>query len=143
MLNLIYIAGVWDMWLSPEQEYSIQWRFLLKHFDVSTLFMTPIKGVQGEGLIEASSLTEVLESNSHLTPVVVDENSPNQLRDFEHPHGETLYIFGRVGYSPLESLNWGGHSTRIEASSNKHSPFLHPNQAAAIVLYDRLVKSWQ
>jgi hypothetical protein len=84
----------------------------------------------------------VLSEYSELTPIIIDERGTTTLRDFQHPK-DALYIFGRTRFNPLDSLpNWSGPTVRIEGV-DESSAWLHPNQACSIVLYDRLVKSWQ
>ena len=99
--------------------------------------MTPVTGFNGCNELE--NLMEAVSLNPELTPILVDECSVNTLQTFEHPK-DALYLFGRTGHSIFGG--WKGESVRIENPSTM-SAYLQPDQAAAIILYDRMVKSWQ
>lgn len=150
----VKIAGYWDLWFTHrESEYDISWRFMLKHFDVNEAIMIPKCGACDKialdasevPLVEMDSIEDVLLNNNELVPVIIDERGTTHLRDFQHPEN-ALYIFGRTGGNPLDLLpDWAGATVLVE-SAPKHmdtSALLHPNQACSIVLYDRLMKSWQ
>jgi hypothetical protein len=151
--HIIKLAGCWDVWQDADREYLAHWRFMVKHFGVDSLYMTPVTGIEQRPradnsdipLHELPTLADVIKKNPNLTPVIVDENGATPLAEFEHPKN-ALYLFGKVGYSPLESLPQCKVSVRIPswATDPKSSlGLLHPHQAAAIVLYDRRIKSWQ
>lgn len=151
--NIVKVAGCWDTWEEADREYLIHWRFMVKHFGVETLFMTPVTGIEKRPqadsndvpLHELPSLADAVATNPDLTPVIVDENGSTPLSEFKHPKN-ALYIFGKVGFSPLEALKEIKTSVRIPSwavDPNSSLGLLHPHQAAAIVLYDRKSKSWQ
>lgn len=150
---IVKVAGCWDIWQDAEQEYLVHWRFMTKHFGVDTIYMTPVTGVADrlksvldytEGkFVELPTLEDVIKANPELTPVIVDENGATELSEFKHPK-DALYIFGKVSYSPLEALKGPKLSIRIPswaAHQNASLGLLHPHQAAAIVLYDKMTKS--
>lgn len=148
---MVKVAGLWDVWLQHKaQEYDALWRFMLKHFGVDQAIMVPWTGTVEQlpldhtdvELVELRDLDEVIQKNPQLVPVVVDEFGKQPLDAFEHPK-DVLYIFGRTGRSALEELHWEGKSVFIEGADPAGSSLLHPHQACALVLYDRLVKSWQ
>lgn len=151
--GIVKVAGCWDTWEEADREYLIHWRFMIKHFGVDTLYMTPVTGIEQQPradnndvpLHELPSLADVIANNQDLTPVIVDENGSTVLHEFKHPK-KALYLFGKVGLSPLESLPQCKISVRIPSwaiDPNSSLGLLHPHQAAAIVLYDRRSKSWQ
>ena len=88
---------------------------------------------------EVQDIMETIALNPDLVPVLVDECSPNNLQTFEHPQN-AIYIFGRTGMSFFGG--WKGESVSIEPPGEL-TAYLQPDQAAAILLYDRMVKSWQ
>jgi len=146
------VAGVWDIWENAEREYLVHWRFMVKHFGVDALYMTPVTGVADKlresldytesTFIELPTLEDVLKASPECTPVLVDENGVTQLSEFNHPDN-ALYLFGKVGYSALEGLKGQGVSVRIPSRAshpNASLGLLHPHQAAAIVLYDRMTR---
>lgn len=110
--------------------------------------MSPITGFTEEHrtstdlrdhVIEVENIMDAVHKNPQLEPVLVDECSPNPLQEFEHPEN-ALYLFGRTGLSFFGG--WEGTSVSIEYPSTLSS-YLQPDQAASLVLYDRMVKSWQ
>lgn len=149
----IKVVGYWDLWFSHrENEYDASWRFMLKHFGVDEVILIPDLNAREKipldhtevPLVERNSLEEVLAENSALTPVAVDERGATSLRDFSHPE-DVLYVFGRTGFSPLDTLPDWSHPTVLIEGAEKYlnaTAMLHANQACSIVLYDRLAKSW-
>jgi len=132
--------------MPAEQEYATQWRFLLSHFQVDTFCMTPATGALHQvyckhdvELTELGSLDDAVRIWQDCEPVAIDENGELPLGGFEHPEN-ALYLFGRTGATPMSQ---GRKSVYIECASGDRKPLLHPHQAAAIVLYDRLRKSWR
>lgn len=124
---------------------------MLKHFGIDQAVLIPNLNMVEKlpidytevPFVEANNISEVLENNPELVPIMIDERGSTPLRDFVHPEN-VLYIFGRTGFNPYDSLKWEGESVFIE-SVKEHLGvgWLHPNQACSIVLYDRMTKSWQ
>ena len=148
--GIVKIAGCWDthMLPSPAVEYNSRWKFLVRGFNLDGIYMAPITGFVEEHrtstdlrdhVIEVQDVMKAVEANPNLVPVLVDECSPNNLQAFEHPQ-DVIYIFGRTGMSFFGG--WKGKSVSIE-SPDKLTSYLQPDQAAALVLYNRMVKSWQ
>ncbi len=133
------IAGCWDerMLPSPAVEYKSRWKFLVTGFGLDGIYMAPVTG--NENVIEVEDIMDAVTANPDLVPVLVDECSPNRLQSFEHPL-DAIYLFGRTGQSIFGG--WDGESVSIEPPGELTS-YLQPDQAAAVVLYDRMVKSWQ
>lgn len=136
---MVKIAGCWDalMLPSPAVEYKSRWKFLVTGFNLDGIYMAPVTG--NEHVIEVENIMDAVAANPDLVPVLVDECSPNRLQSFEHP-SDAIYIFGRTGMSFFGG--WEGESVSIEHPGELTS-YLQPDQAAAVVLYDRVVKSWQ
>ena len=148
----IKIVGCWDIWEESRREHEVHWRFMLKHFGVETLYMTPDSGIAesiSAGLdstevevVGVASLQAAIDANPGLTPVLIDENGTTAVNDFVHP-ANVLYIFGRVGCSPLDMFGNQYASVRVPSwatDPNASLSLLHPHQAAAIVLYDHRMK---
>lgn len=150
---MIKVAGYWDKWFHhKENEYEVCWRFMLRHFGVDQISMIPNIGAREKlpldytdtELIEMDSIYDVLNANTNLVPVILDERGTTPLREFKHPEN-VLYIFGSTGRNPLDELqSWNGWSVNIEGNSQYvKDALLHPHQACSILLYDRMVKLWQ
>jgi len=144
---MVKIAGTWDVvWLpSPSVEYNSRWKFLVLGCELDGIYMTPVTGFSeefrepanpAEVVIEVADIMDAVAANPELTPVLVDERSPNLLQDFSHPQ-DAIYLFGNTGQSYYDG--WEGLSVAVEAPGEL-TPYLQPDQAAAIVLYDRMMK---
>lgn len=139
--NLVAVAGIWELgWNTPIKEAD-EWVFL-RDFGVDRFYMVPVSGIATNALpiIERPSLEAVLDENPELPIVIVDEKGQETLRDFEHP-ASCLYMFGKTACSSLYLKKPEHRSLRIETVAN--SALLWAHQACAIVLYDRMVKSWR
>ena len=143
---MIRVVGHWDaIWQTPELEHGNQWRFLMRFFGVEQLCMIPPTTWQKQAsqddvpLVECASYAMSVSDSPGYTPVIVDENGVTDLEAFEHPTN-ALYIFGCTGVS---ALDLGYASVHIKSASGEPLPLLQPTQACAIVLYDRMRKSWQ
>jgi len=137
--GIVKIAGCWDTSMLPSSavEYNSRWKFLAIGFELDGFYMAPVTG--HDRVIEVEDIMEAVLANPDLVPVLVDECSPNRLQAFEHPQ-DAIYLFGRTGMSFFGG--WDGVSVSIEPPGELTS-YLQPDQAAAIILYDRMVKSWQ
>lgn len=137
----VAVAGAWELgWNTPIKELDL-WAFPVRDFAVDAFYMTPVSGIASKRVQERASLDEVLAETRNLAAVFVDENGEAALTDFEHPD-DALYVFGRAGFSPMTALKRErDRSVRIETVLG--AGLLLPHQAAAIVLHDRLVKSWR
>jgi hypothetical protein len=148
---MIRVAGCWDIWSTPQEEYAKMWQFLLRGYCVEQFYMTPNTGLGAQlqadrhdgvaEVIELPTMADVIAACPSFTPVVLDEYGTTDLRVFEHPEN-ALYLFGRTGQSVLETLAWDGQSVHIACGNDDRAGFLHPHQAACVVLYDRMVKRW-
>jgi hypothetical protein len=133
------VAGIWDLgYNSPIREIEL-WEFLLRDFGVTDFKMTPRSGVTSDFVEEFDRIEEVLEAHrsSGDAVVFIDEKSPHRLEAFTHP-GDVLYVFGKVGYSPIGYKKEGDLSISVETPMNSGTPW--PHQIAALVLYDRFAK---
>ena len=147
---MIKIAGYWDVWENAIREHEVHWRFMLKHFGVDTMYMTPITGIDKfitgldnteVKLLEIETIQEAINTNPSLTPVLVDENGTTTVDDFIHPTN-VLYIFGRVGISLIDIFGDQYQSIRVPSwasDPNTSLSLLHPHQAASIVLYNHRI----
>jgi hypothetical protein len=139
---MIKIAGNWDIWVNSSQEYLVHWRFMIEHFGVEEIYMTPKSGLDEPNLTEVDSIQEAIDQNPNFTVVLVDENGTTPVDQFTHPEN-VLYIFGKVGWSPIENI-FGADSIRIRSwakNPNTSWGLLHPHQAASIILHDNRLKN--
>jgi hypothetical protein len=134
----IAVAGLWELgWNTPIKEIDL-WEHPLKDFGVTTFYMTPVTGIFNPYVQERHGMEDILRENAHLTFVFVDERGTEDLTTFEHPE-HALYIFGRSSTSAMAA--WGREGDRsLVIPTVQNSGTLWPHQAAAIVLYDRMLK---
>lgn len=137
---MIKIAGIWDYsWNIPILEMD-QWVVIVREFEIDEFIMTPVSGIQNANLTgEKASLQDVLDEHADYTKVFVDEQGATNLKDFVHPSGNVLYLFGRTNYSPFTDLvQEGDLSVKITTPANLGMLLSH--QSAGIVLLDRYNK---
>lgn len=139
--SIVKVAGVWEQgWNTPFLEHDL-WEYPLREFAVDGWYMSPVSGIaKSSALTEVADLKEVIDANSTLTVVWVDEKGDTPLQKFKHPQN-ALYIMGRTSQSVLGMRRDGDLSVRIETITNSGGLWAH--QAITMVLYDRLKKSWQ
>ena len=137
----VKVAGMWELgWSAPITEYDL-WEMMLRDFGVDEFYMSPVSGIQKQ-ITEVPDITDAITANPTLTVVFVDEHADTPLKDFVHPK-DVLYVFGKANCSVFLSMKREDDlAVRIETNS-KSLGLLWPHQAAAIVLYDRLVKLWR
>lgn len=134
----VAVAGCWELGYSAPLTERDLWLYPLRDFQVDRWIMAPVSGIRDQLLEEVDRLTD---TDFGLPRVFVDETGAVELQDFEHPD-EAVYIFGKAGFSPHPSMAHNGdHTVRIVTPERRG--MLWPHQAAAVVLYDRQVKSWR
>jgi len=136
----VKVVGCWEFgWSTPIMEYDL-WHFTMRDFVVDEWLMTPVSGIRQQQVAERPFLQDVLLENPSLTPIYCDENGEADLASFSHPE-DCLYIFGKASFSPwIAAGSPVGASLRIDTPSTKKG-LLWPHQCAAIILYDRYIKS--
>lgn len=139
--SIVKVAGHWDLgWNTPIKEIDL-WEYPLRDFEVDTFYMCPISGIQNNKVEERKDIQDVLDENPKLTAIFCDENAKTSLKDFKHPT-KALYIFGRANFSPFLSLKRKKDKALKIETVSPDGGLLWGHQAAAIVLYDRMMK-WQ
>ena len=129
---MIEVAGTWELgWSAPKTEMDLWWS-VMRSYNLERLHMTPVSGIKHKMLIEYGSWEELLEKNSHLRPVYVDEDGQEEADDF--PYGDNmLLIFGKANYSPAHTYGKDAESIRIDCPT---PGMLWPHQALAIVMHE-------
>jgi tRNA(Leu) C34 or U34 (ribose-2'-O)-methylase TrmL len=135
------IIGCWELgWNTPIKEFDL-WTFPLRDLGCDEFHMVPVTGIDAE-VIEHPDLGEFLASQRQERLIVfVDEAGETPLPEFIHPD-DVLYVFGRTSLSPYTAYSQPGDES-IVIPTIEDSGLLWGHQAAALVLYDRMVKSWQ
>jgi tRNA(Leu) C34 or U34 (ribose-2'-O)-methylase TrmL len=135
----ILLAGMWELgWNTPIKEIEL-WEYPLRDFGVDKLLMAPVSGIESNFVEEFNSIQDILDSYSGMSLVFVDERGDVPLQEFKHPEN-ALYIFGKASQSALPYKNPRDYSVVIPTIESKG--MLWPHQAAALVLYDRMLKQW-
>lgn len=135
---MVRVAGLWELgWNTPIKEVDL-WEYPLRDFEVEAFYMAPISGIRHAMVQERNSIEEIIKECGDYSLVFVDERGKIPLKEFEHPK-KALYIFGKASESTMPMAKHGDHTLRIETRINRG--MLWPHQAAALVLYDRLMKT--
>jgi hypothetical protein len=134
---VVVVAGVWEQgWFDFKTELNL-WYFPMKDFGVDELAMSPISGLNNNKVKEFRSVEELVQHYG-LPVILVTENGETSLETFKHPE-DCLYLFNRTSGGNLK-VN-PDYSLRIDTHLNKG--LLWGHQAASILLYNRLSKTWQ
>jgi hypothetical protein len=143
-MTKVKVAGLWELgWNTPIKEVDL-WEYPLREFEIDEFYMVPVSGIDNRYVQERKSLEDVIEENPDLKVVFVDEEGETPLQNFKHP-AKALYVLGKTTQSSYRLLNnKNSLSVRVETKKNKSTTgLLWAHQAITIVLYDRLIKSWQ
>lgn len=143
-MSIVKVAGIWELgWNTPMQEHDL-WEYPLQDFGVDQFYMTPVSGIANKKVTEVHELTDAIKANPDLQVVFVDDKADTPLSTFKHPDN-VLYILGRTTVSPFISYKRPGDlGVKIETKFDRSSGgLLWAHQAISIILYDRLIKSWQ
>lgn len=89
------------------------------------------------GFKDLDALLNSSEFSGH-THIYVDENADTELTDFSHPEN-AVYIFGRTSYDVIVHKKEDDLGVKIPTVTNNGGFWAH--QAAAIMLYDRFLKT--
>lgn len=139
----MYMAGLWEFGYSTPLAELDLWRFPLRDFQVDKLYMSPVTGIRSTEVTEVHDLNELLQNLRRVgvQVVFVDEKGTTELRDFIHPTGDVIYVFGKASMSPMQAyFQEGDMSLIIKTPETKG--LLWPHQCAVTLLYDRMNK-WQ
>lgn len=135
---MVVVASIWEQgWFDFKEEINL-WHFPMRELGVDEVAMVPnISGLNTNKVREFHSVEELIQHYG-LPLIIGTENGESTLQDFNHPT-DALYLFNRTsgGDLPVKA----DYTLRVETSLNKG--LLWGHQAASIILYDRLIKSWQ
>ena len=149
---MIKVAGHWEIgYMTPIQE-QYYWSYPIRDFEVSEWLMSPVSGIYNQehlnlDLIEFKDTKEMLSSCGSLKRVFIEPRTQHQnpdtiwLHEYSHPE-DCVYIFGSAHFNPtLGYLR--DEDDVVSIKTKKDGGILWSNQCVAMVLYDRMVKSWQ
>lgn len=140
---MIKFAGLWELgWQTPLKEIDL-WEYPLRDFGVDELIMSPISGIRNSFVKEVHDLGEELINlrNNNYTIVFVDEFGKEDLKSFNHPKDNVVYVFGKATLSPMIGYGIEGDQS-LKITTIKNEGLLWPHQAACLILYDRMMKSF-
>jgi hypothetical protein len=149
---MVVVAGHWEIGYNTPIIESNYWDFPIKDFGVIDWMMVPVSGIKNHqnqtvNLQEFNTYGEMLDSRPELPRVFIEPRTKHQnpdtiwLHDFTHPT-DCIYIMGSAHYNPtLYHKREGDTVVTIKTEHDRGTLWAH--QCVTIVLYDRLVKSWQ
>ena len=149
---MIAVAGHWEIGYSTPIQEANYWNLVLRDFGVSEWAMWPVSGVRHNEqhkvrLREFHDLPAILDHYAHLPRVYLEprrsfgSDETTWLHDFKHPE-DCLYIFGSAHFNPtIGHVQDRDSVVSIATVDNAGVPWAF--QCLMVVLYDRLVKSWQ
>lgn len=149
---MIVVAGHWEIGYSAPIQEANYWNLVLRDFGIQEWAMFPVSGVHNNEqsrvkLREFRDLPAILDRYADLPRVYLEprisfrSEETTWLHDFEHP-GDCIYIFGSAHFNPTIGHRKETDSVvSIATVENTGVPWAF--QCLMVVLYDRLVKSWQ
>ena len=149
---MIKVAGHWELgYMTPIQE-QYYWSYPLRDFEIKDWLMTPVSGIQNQehlnlNLIEYKDTQTMLHSCFELKRVFIEPRTAHQnpdtiwLHEYEHPEN-CVYVFGSAHFNPTLGHTREGDDV-VSIKTKQDNGILWSNQCVALVLYDRMVKSWQ
>lgn len=149
---MVKIAGHWEIgYMTPIMEANF-WNLILRDFEISEWYMVPVSGIRyneqrNVNLTEFHTYDEMFEAEKSLKRVFLEPRTKHYnpdtiwLHDFEHPE-DCLYIFGSAHYNPTLSHK-RDEDVVVSIKTIQDKGVLWSNQCLAVLLYDRMVKSWQ
>lgn len=152
MKSKVIIAGHWEIgYMTPIME-AYFWNLVLRDFEVSEWRMCPVTGIlhneiQTVNLIEYPTYEGIFKEFPDLKRVFVEPKTRHQntetiwLHDFEHPEN-CIYVFGSAHFNPALAYK-REQDLVVSIKTIQDKGVFWANQCAAIMLYDRMVKSWQ
>lgn len=149
---MIAVAGHWEIGYSTPIQEANYWNLVLRDFGVSEWAMFPVSGVRHNeqsrvNLREFHDLPAILDHHARLPRVYIEprisfrSEETTWLHDFEHPE-ECLYVFGSAHFNPTIGHRKESDSV-VSIATVDNAGALWAFQCLAVVLYDRLVKSWR
>ena len=98
-------------------------------------------------LTEWESYQKYFEDNLDKRRVFVEPRSDQTpdtiwLHDYEHPNEPCVYVFGSAHYNPTIAHRRDGDDI-VSIKSIQDKGVLWADQALTVILYDRMIKSWQ
>jgi hypothetical protein len=148
---MIIVAGHWEIgYYAPIME-SYHWAFPLRDFGVKEWLMCPVSGVKNPdpqvNLKEYPDYASMFEDYPDIPRVFLEPRTKHYnpdtiwLHDFKHPE-DVIYIFGSAHYNPSIKYKRDQDAV-VSIKSMIDSGVPWSNQCMMVVLYDRMIKSWQ
>ena len=148
---MIKILGNWEIGYHAPITERYYWSHPIRDFGANEWHMTPISGVQKcdqqVKLFEWKDYESFFKEHPDLMRVFIEPRTerfnPNTvwLHEFEHPD-DCVYVFGSAHYNPT-TQHHREEDVVVSIKTKQDSGVLWADQAMCLVLYDRMVKSWQ
>lgn len=145
------VLGMWEIGYHAPVSEQYYWSLPLRDFGITEWNMVPVSGIKNAEtkvqLNEWVGYEAFFEEHPDLKRVFLEPRTDHQnpatvwLHDFDHPE-DCVYVFGSAHYNPTIAHCREGDSVVSIKSENDKGVFW-ADQCACIVLYDRMVKSWQ
>lgn len=148
---MVTVIGHWDIgYMTPivEQYY---WSLPLRDFEVDRWIMNPVSGIRNlefqVDMEEYETYDECFKNvDDKAKRVFIEPRTKHMpdtiwLHDFKHPE-DVVYVLGSAHFNPTLGYRRDGDEV-ISIKTIQDKGVLWANQCITMVLYDRMVKSWQ
>ena len=149
---MVHVLGHWELNYHAPVTEQFYYSFMLRDFGVKNWHMIPLSGIRNNEenhvlLLEWASYDEFFKAFPDLPRVFLEPRTERfnpettWLHEFEHPE-DCVYITGSAHYTP-SIAHKREEDTVVSVKTAIDNGVLWGEQALAITLYDRMVKSWQ
>lgn len=147
---MVKILGHWEIGYHAPISEQYYWSLPIRDFGAFEWHMTPISGIKNRErkvpFFEWENYNDFFEAHPDLSRVFIEPRTEHSnpetiwLHEFKHPE-DCVYIFGSAHYNPTRHCR--EEDAIVSIKTKEDCGVLWADQAMCIVLYDRLVKSWQ
>lgn len=148
---MVKILGNWELGYHAPITERYYWSHPIRDFGTAEWHMAPMSGVkkcdQKVELVEWEDYEKFFDAHPDLTRIFLEPRTerfnPNTvwLHEFTHPE-DCVYVFGSAHRNPTVQY-CREKDIVVSIKTEEDSGVLWADQAMCLVLYDRMVKSWQ
>ena len=148
---MIKVLGHWEIGYHAPITEQYYWSLPIRDFEVDEWNMVPVSGIKAAEekvpITEWPTYDAFFQANPDLTRIFIEPRTEYHnpvttwLHEFKHPQ-DCVYVFGSAHFNPTLSY-CRKEDEIVSIKTVQDKGVLWADQALCIVLYDRMVKSWQ
>lgn len=148
---MVKVLGHWELGYHAPITEQFYWSLMLRDFGITDWNMVPRSGItcseRDVKLTEWQTYADFFAFHPGLKRVFIEPlgmhvHESTWLHQFTHPE-DCVYVFGSAHYNPVIANRRQDFDPVVTIKTQQDAGVLWADQACALVLYDRQVKSWQ